>query len=159
MIITQGMVIRCKTYEEACALCLEVIKDKPLFQVNTWKNYWNIYKENTCYEINKKGDNFTSYGTTDSYKKYNEEIYLYSDLFNETTDNNEVLQNMSKVDLAVFERNKAIDKFVEKLINRLEQESYTATMLNEKVKYLNLQSTKNIIKELSEKYKKIKFDK
>lgn len=119
MEIKPNMIIRCRTYEEALELCKKVIKNKPMIYILNWAGYWSMYKSATCYQVNGECDGFYFYGDTDAFR--DKEIILYSDLFNETTDNKEVLPNMSKVDLTVFVKNKTIDEFIENLIGRLEE--------------------------------------
>lgn len=125
MEIKPNMIIRCKTYEEAFELCKKVIKNKPLNYILQWADYWKLYKSATCYQVNDKCNDFYFYGDVISFGE--QEIYWFSNLFNEITDNKckdlsntkEVITTIENIqehynDLAVFVRNKTIDEFVER---------------------------------------------
>ena len=69
--IKPGMVIHCKTEEEAEVLCdnREICRG--------WKDFWNTYKERTCYKFNGTG-NLDTYGSIEAYA--GENIVEFSDL-------------------------------------------------------------------------------
>lgn len=68
--IKPGMVIHCKTQEEANMLCNAVGAEEK------WKEYWVNYKYNTCYHIAHNG--IYEYGMSSAFK--GEKITEFSDL-------------------------------------------------------------------------------
>lgn len=118
MEIKPNMIIRCKTYKEAFELCHKIIKNKSINYIMVWVDFWKVYKSNTCYQVNNNCDGFLYYGDTEAFR--NEEIILYSDLFNETTDNKGKEKKLTEQEI----RNKAIDEFTEALRLKCIEDTY-----------------------------------
>ena len=72
--IKPGMVVHCKTQEEANILCDTICNT--IVEKSKWKGFWVNYRESTCYKISNAG--FYSYGRIASYKDSN--ITEFSDL-------------------------------------------------------------------------------
>ena len=72
--IKPGMVVHCKTQEEANILCDTIFNT--IVEKSKWKGFWVNYRESTCYKISNAG--FYSYGRIASYKDSN--ITEFSDL-------------------------------------------------------------------------------
>lgn len=85
--IKPGMVIHCKTQEEANKLCDAVGASK------RWEEYWEIYKYDTCYQIGHY--KMKNYGTAYSYRK--SEITEFSDLILPELTAEEVLEICHKI--------------------------------------------------------------
>ena len=60
--IKPGMVIHCNTQEEANKLCDAVCASKQ------WKEYWGIYKDDTCYQIGYHA--MKTFGSSNSYSDF-----------------------------------------------------------------------------------------
>lgn len=110
--IKPGMVIHCKTQEEANQLCNEVGASY------RWKEYWEVYKNRTCYEFNIYGK-LCSYGSMTYFIKEKYQITEFSDLIIPEISAEEVLKWISEHYrdaewIELFGRNYCMDEIVKR---------------------------------------------